>query len=64
MRAVSQNLGHEHIGTTLATYGKLDEFRVGEVISDLNFDETTSAAMSAEDVKTVEKALKILKNKT
>lgn len=36
IRAVSQNLGHENIGTTLTTYGKLDQYRVGEVISGLD----------------------------
>ena len=36
-KAVSQNLGHEHVGTTFMTYGMLDEHRVQEVISRINF---------------------------
>lgn len=37
IKAVSQNLGHEHVSTTLSTYGRLHNNRVIEVISDLNF---------------------------
>lgn len=37
MRAVSQNLGHENIGTTLLTYGKLDDHRVNEIIDQIDF---------------------------
>ncbi len=38
MRAISQNFGHEHIGTTLLTYGKLDDHRVNEVIDKIDFN--------------------------
>ncbi|HKZ41094.1 MAG TPA: hypothetical protein VJ044_09030, partial [Candidatus Hodarchaeales archaeon] len=34
---VSQNLGHENIGTTLTTYGTLDQFRVADVIKGIDF---------------------------
>jgi integrase/recombinase XerD len=64
MKAVSQNLGHEHVGTTLGSYGTLDQYRVGEIIGEIDFDDTTGAEMSSEEVKAVEKALKILKNRT
>lgn len=37
IKAVSQNLGHEHVSTTLLTYGRLHNYRVKEVVSDLNF---------------------------
>lgn len=37
IKAVSQNLGHEHVSTTLLTYGRLNSYRVKEVITDLNF---------------------------
>lgn len=58
IKAVSQNLGHEHIGTTLTTYGRLDEYRIGEIIRDLDFDETSSNDMSPEEIEIVEKLLK------
>jgi integrase len=32
IKAWSQNLGHEHIGTTLTSYGKIDPRRQGEII--------------------------------
>jgi len=37
IKAVSQNLGHERIHTTLLTYGKLHNYRVKEVVSEMNF---------------------------
>jgi len=37
IRAVSQNLGHENIGTTLTSYGKLTEDRIGRVIDTIDF---------------------------
>lgn len=36
-KAVSQNLGHEHVATTLKTYGMLDDHRVGDVLSKIDF---------------------------
>jgi len=57
MRAVSQNVGHEHIGTTLQTYGKLDDFRLAEVIDCLDFEGSTDLEMSPEEVNALEKLL-------
>ncbi len=37
IKAVSQNFGHEHVGTTLMTYGTLDQFRVVDVIGGIDF---------------------------
>ena len=37
-KAVSQNLGHEHVATTLKTYGMLDTPRAHEVISKIDFE--------------------------
>lgn len=37
IKAVSQNFGHENIGTTLLTYGKLDNYRVNEIIDKVDF---------------------------
>jgi integrase len=38
-KAVSQNVGHENVGTTFS-YGNMDVIRVNEVISKMRFDET------------------------
>ncbi len=37
MKAISQNFGHEHVFTTLMTYGKLDDDRVREIVGSLDF---------------------------
>lgn len=37
IKAVSQNLGHEHVETTLMTYGRLHTDRTRQVVSELNF---------------------------
>ena len=38
MKAWSQNLGHEGLGTTLMSYGKIDGHRQGEVIAKISLD--------------------------
>ncbi len=40
IKAVSQNLGHEHVSTTLLTYGRLTPYRVRDVVTELNFKKT------------------------
>jgi len=40
IKAVSQNLGHEHVSTTLLTYGRLTHYRVRDVVTELNFKKT------------------------
>jgi len=37
MKAISQNFGHETVGTTLYTYGKLDIHQVREIIGKIDF---------------------------
>ncbi|MFH1373382.1 MAG: site-specific integrase [bacterium] len=37
IKAVSQNFGHDYIGTTMVTYGTLDDFRVEEIIRGMDF---------------------------
>lgn len=37
LRAISQNFGHENIGTTFSTYGKLPDFQVEDIIARMNF---------------------------
>lgn len=38
MKAVSQNLGHESVSTTLLVYGRLAPDQIGRVITSMNFD--------------------------
>lgn len=42
LKAVSQNFGHELVGTTMMTYGKLDNDRVVQVIQTLDIAGTNS----------------------
>lgn len=44
IKAVSQNLGHEHVGTTLTTYGRLPHHTVKSVINAMNFSKNASDA--------------------
>lgn len=37
IRAVSQNLGHENVGTTLTSYAKLTPDRIGKVLNTIDF---------------------------
>jgi len=37
LKAISLNLGHEHLQTTMMTYGNLDSHQVGEVIRNMDF---------------------------
>ncbi|MEZ5358278.1 MAG: site-specific integrase [Candidatus Zixiibacteriota bacterium] len=39
IKALSQNFGHENIGTTLTTYGKLDWYSQSEIITKMSFKE-------------------------
>jgi len=48
IKAVSQNLGHERIETTLLTYGKINTDRVKDVIRELNFKKTSEDEIKAQ----------------
>ena len=37
LRAISQNLGHENVGTTLTSYGKLGQERISKVVHAIDF---------------------------
>lgn len=51
LRAISQNFGHENIGTTFSTYGKLPDFQVEDIIARMNFKKDTSSdGKSLDDV--------------
>jgi site-specific recombinase XerD len=58
IRAISQNIGHENIGTTLTTYGKLDEYRVGEVVRQLHLRADDSEDLSETERAALEKLLR------
>lgn len=53
LKAVSQNLGHEHVGTTLLTYGRIHVPQVRNIISDMDFRKT-------DDVENIDKLKKII----
>lgn len=55
-KAWSQNLGHEHVLTTFTSYGCVDVFRQGEIIS--NMDPNIGKKTTLDDIKyLVERAL-------
>lgn len=56
MKAVSQNFGHENVGTTMMTYGTLDYQRVSEVLSEVDFGESTTEQSNEE----IDAAIKLL----
>ncbi|GGD13108.1 tyrosine-type recombinase/integrase [Aquisalinus flavus] len=60
LKAWSQNLGHENLGTSLNSYGKVADFRVGEIMSGLSQPETGAAVeadMPPEALEWMEKLL-------
>ena len=63
IKAVSQNLGHENIGTTLMTYGTLDQFRVAEVIRNTDFSAGPQDTNNHNGIKLLEHLLDRLKKK-
>lgn len=58
MKAISQNLGHENVGTTLTSYGTLDQYRIAEVIRSMDFKEVASGELSPEELEVLEKVLR------
>lgn len=48
LKAVSQNFGHEHVQTTLTSYGRLNDIRVGEVLANIDFRVNKPAAVTEE----------------
>ena len=61
IKAVSQNFGHQHVGTTMMTYGTLDSFRVGEVIRGIDFSAGSGEADRIEIIDEVQRQLEKLK---
>ncbi len=56
LKAVSQNVGHENIGTTWG-YGMIDDFRVGDVINGINFEKTAEQGISEEKLRKIQAIL-------
>ncbi len=59
-KAFSQNLGHEHIGTTFGSYGygKIDENRQIEIIRDIDFEGKRQEVKQFVDIETARQLLK------
>lgn len=62
IKAVSQNFGHENIGTTLGGYGYVPPTRQSELIGNLDFSGKKKAEQS-EDLKEIKQMLKDIKEK-
>ncbi len=59
IKAISQNFGHEHIATTLSSYGNYDTVKLSEILKKLNFSEKPKETLEEK----VEELLKELKKK-
>lgn len=49
LKAVSQNVGHENLATTFFSYGAIDNFRVTEVISEIDFEKKGNSKKPSKD---------------
>lgn len=47
LKAVSQNLGHENVGTTFGSYGNINNNRVGELVQNMDFSNSNDATERA-----------------
>ncbi|MCP4582423.1 MAG: site-specific integrase [candidate division Zixibacteria bacterium] len=63
MKAISQNFGHQFVGTTLLTYGNLDEYQVKEVISTMSFNPSEENQNQKDEINKAIKILTEAKNK-
>jgi len=50
LKAVSQNLGHEHLATTFYSYGNMPDQTVNKLVSNIDF--SSSSAIKAQDEET------------
>ena len=50
-KAISQNVGHEHVGTTFS-YGNMDEYRVSDVIGQMHFQVQDKTSYNLENIPT------------
>ena len=56
IKAVSQNLGHEHVATTISVYGNFDPSRLAEIIKCMDFAGKPQSTM-ADDIKEIKELL-------
>jgi len=63
IKAMSQNFGHENIGTTMLTYGKLRDQDVIDVVSSIDFSQDKSAASQSDVAADLRKLLKKIEQK-
>lgn len=63
LRAVSQNLGHKYVETTLTSYGKLDQYRVADVIRALDFSARTDQTLTEAEAQVLQKVLRKCQNR-
>lgn len=61
IKAISQNLGHEFLGTTILTYGKLDTERAIELVKGLDFSGKLQGSNRDETIELIKKQLEGLK---
>jgi integrase/recombinase XerD len=61
LKAISQNFGHENIGTTLLTYGRVDSGRVDEVLEMIDFSSDSEQAKRDEQIDIIMQELRKLK---
>jgi site-specific recombinase XerD len=64
LRAISKNLGHKHIATTLITYGDIEPYRVGEIIRGMDFTPDGQNDLTPEELKVLDKVIKKAKMKS
>lgn len=58
LKALSQNFGHEHVLTTLRTYGTIDQSRVADIISGMDFGQQ---AVGPDDTISVKELMQFAK---
>jgi len=63
IKAISQNFGHENIGTTMMTYGTLDQFSVTEIVTGIDFSNRPEKTNRDGVIEELKKQLDRLKNR-
>lgn len=55
IKAISQNFGHEHIATTLSSYGNYDPQTLGEILNNLDFSGKRSESFEDKVIRLLER---------
>jgi len=53
IKAWSQNLGHENVGTTLTSYGRIDPHRQGDLIASISLQNRGSGGDKMERIRAI-----------